>query len=549
MRNGIRNHIVNIIMPSVIFSAIVGVITGGVVFAFRVISEEIIMLSERIFTFANTHLWATPLVVAGAVLIAFAVSLCLVYSPHSKGGGIPTAVALMRGLITFHWLRNLIFVFASALFSYLCGIPLGNDEGPAVQMGTAVGSGTTHLFAKKHQAWERYLMTGGATAGFAVATCAPISAVLFGMEEAHRRISPLLLMSSITSVIGGMGTLRLLCVLTDRLDLLTLFHLPRLYTLPLRFIWISAVIGLLCGGFAYLLALFTLRVRKILHKTPKKMHPFLKLAPIFALVAMLGCFFYEHHVIGTGHHLIEDLVMHREAWYIALVLLLVRGVLVVLANDVGATGGLFTPLLVFGALIGSVTADALIALGVLHEAYFPLLVIIGMASFLSASVRIPITATVFALEVFGGLSNTLPILSAVLISYVIVEAVGVTSINEIAMEREIHKHYKGKTRHVVDVRLVAMPGSFAIGKEPRDVLWPAFCHVLSVRKGEAEKDSYEGGVIKEHDILRLNFTTYDPEATARELCAILGEQEVYHGDADVRSETGGPRLSEKALKR
>ena len=105
MRKGLRKHVAQIILPSVVFSAIVGALTGAVVFAFRLISEEVILLSARIFGFADTHLWAVPLVVLGAVAVAFLVSMCLVYSPHSRGGGIPTAVALMRGLITFHWLR------------------------------------------------------------------------------------------------------------------------------------------------------------------------------------------------------------------------------------------------------------------------------------------------------------------------------------------------------------------------------------------------------------------------------------------------------------
>ena len=157
MGKRIQTHITNIIVPSVVLSALVGVVTGALVFAFRVISEEVILLSERIFAFAHTHAWGVPIVGAGAVLAALLVSLCLTYSPHSRGGGIPTAVALLRGLITFHWLRNIIFVFASALLSYLCGIPLGNDEGPAVQMGTAVGSGTSLVGGKKHRGWARYL--------------------------------------------------------------------------------------------------------------------------------------------------------------------------------------------------------------------------------------------------------------------------------------------------------------------------------------------------------------------------------------------------------
>ena len=196
MKVGIRKHVVNIMLPSVVLSILVGAITGALVFAFRVISEGVIELSRRIYLFAGENPFAIAPIVAGAVLVAFLVSLCFVYSPHSRGGGIPTAVALMRGLITFHWLRNIIFVFTSALFSYLCGSPLGNDEGPAVQMGTAVGSGAGRLL--RQRGWERYLMTGGATAGFATATCAPIAAVMFGLEEAHRRITPLLLLVNYT---------------------------------------------------------------------------------------------------------------------------------------------------------------------------------------------------------------------------------------------------------------------------------------------------------------------------------------------------------------
>ena len=541
MKVGIKKHIVNIVMPSVVFSMLVGAITGAIVFAFRVITEQIIEISHGIYTFAGEHPWAIPIVAVGALAVAFLVSLCLVYSPHSRGGGIPTAVALMRGLITFHWLRNIIFVFTSALFSYLCGIPLGNDEGPAVQMGTAVGSGTSRLL--RQRGWERYLMTGGATAGFATATCAPIAAVMFGLEEAHRRITPLLLISSITSVLSGMVTLRFCCYLTGKDELMSLFGFRLSEVLPLSRLWVAMLVGVLCGIGAYLFAKLTLKLRTVLHKTFKGLHPFFKVAPVFALVALVGCFFYES--IGTGHHLIKALIEHRMVWYLALAILLVRAVLVILANDAGATGGLFTPLLVFGALIGSMSAELLIAIGVLDEAFFPLLVVIGMASFFSASVRTPLTAAIFAVEVFSGLQNLLPIFVAILISYMIVEIIGVTSINEIAMEREIHREHKGKRRKTVDVALTALPGSFAIGKEPRDILWPAFCHVLSVREGEQdERDSYEGGAIRENNILRLNFTTYDEEATAAELCAILGDQPIYE-NAYIETDAEGMKLSER----
>lgn len=522
----LKHKIQNILWPCVVFAGVTGMITGVIVFAFRVISEGVIEVSHHIFAFAHENPVFAPLVVLGAVGAALLVSLCLTYSPHSRGGGIPTAVALIRGLITFHWLRNIIFVFTSALLSYLCGIPLGNDEGPAVQMGTAVGSGTARVLGKNHRAWERYLMTGGATAGFATATCAPVTAVLFGLEEGHSRFSPLLIMSSVSSVLCGMGTLELLCFLFGKSSALFLFTIEA--RLPLSLIWVVIPVGLLCGGFAYLFGECTHAIRGLLHKKLKKWHTFFKVAPVFAVVAIIGCVYYE--AIGTGHHLIEALLHNHVAWYTALILLVVRSLLVILSNDVGATGGLFTPLLSFGALIGSVIAEVLVALGLLDGQYFMLLVVVGMASFFAASVRTPLTAMAFAIEALSGFGNVLPIFLGVIIAYVMVEAVGANSINEIAMEREIHRENAGKTLHVLDLTVEAMPGSFAIGKEPRDILWPPSCKLLSVKQENADRHFYTGGHIHENDVLHLNLTTYDLDGTADALCALLGEQEIFDGD-------------------
>ena len=119
---------------------------------------------------------------------------------------------------------------------------------------------------------------------------------------------------------------------------------------------------------------------------------------------------------------------------------------------------------------------------------------------------------------------------AVAISYVMVEILGAASINEISMEREIHHENRGKQLHVLDVTVRALPGSFAIGKEPRDILWPPSCTLLSVKEASADKHFYTGGAIRENDVLRLNFTTYDLERTTGLLCHLLGEQEICDED-------------------
>ena len=66
------------------------------------------------------------------------------YAPESRGGGIPTAITILRGIVPFHWIKRLLSVFASAILTSFCGVPLGN-RGPSVQAEMAVGRGSPCL--------------------------------------------------------------------------------------------------------------------------------------------------------------------------------------------------------------------------------------------------------------------------------------------------------------------------------------------------------------------------------------------------------------------
>lgn len=81
-------------------------------------------------------------------------------------------------------------------------------------MGTAVGDGIIKGLGKeKHRGWRRYIMTGGASAGFSIATASPISAILFAMEELHKHFSPILLSVASISVISAQLTAKALSML------------------------------------------------------------------------------------------------------------------------------------------------------------------------------------------------------------------------------------------------------------------------------------------------------------------------------------------------
>ena len=129
--------------------------------------------------------------------------------PEVKGGGIPRSEGVLRGVLSFHWLRTLIGTFLGSMIGFVCGVPLG-CEGPAVLMGTAIGAACVS-FSKKRSAWERYVMTGGAGAGFAVATGAPLSGILFTLEEVHKRFTPMLIISVSVTVLTATFVNRFLC--------------------------------------------------------------------------------------------------------------------------------------------------------------------------------------------------------------------------------------------------------------------------------------------------------------------------------------------------
>ena len=200
----------------------------------------------------------------------------------------------------------------------------------------------------------------------------------------------------------------------------------------------------------------------------------------------------------------------------------VRAILLMVANNLGVTGGLFVPSLTFGAIIGSLCARVFTELGLLPEEYAPILVIVGITAFLSAFSRIPITAVVFAIEAMNGLINILPIALGATISYAVIEIAGIHSFNDLVIETKVKAESKGKTPHLVDTNFVIKPEAFVIGKEIRDILWPPTCVITSVRKNQ-NSDTHSP-FLEEGDILHLHYRTTNPEHTFQKLEDLIGKQ-------------------------
>lgn len=505
------------VLACLLLSLLTGIITGGIIFVFKTAATVVIHFSERIYLGATGRYDIILLMLLGAILLGLISALIAKFLANCSGGGIPTSIAILRGMMEFRWLRNVVSVFFSALVTFFGGVPLGT-EGPSVQMGTAVGRGAIRVFAKKQTCWDRYIMTGGACAGFAAATTAPLTAIFFAFEEAHRRFSPMIFMSAASAVISGTVTIDLLDgVAGNEAPFFSSFSLPNL---PTKSIYVAAIIGIVSGVAAIIFTLLYRRLGDLIKNGLAKLSIFVKIPAVFVLTVISGLLLPD--TIGSGHSLTESLLSKSEIWYMVLICFVIRAILLILANNSGVTGGLFLPTLAFGAIIGSLLANTMISLSLLDEKYYTLCVVIGIVSFLGASSRTPIMAMAFSAEALGGMTAFLPIALGVTLSYIIIEVVKVPSFTDSVVENKVSAYHNGKKHLLVDTSFTVQKGAFAIGKELHDLLLPPTCVVTSLRKADLKG---EHTTISEKDILHLHYTTIDAEDTFKKLEALFGEQE------------------------
>lgn len=517
MHNRLCNHIKNLLLPCLLFSMAAGFISAILVTAFKLAAEWVIHLSGNLYGSVRENPVWIPILILGAAAIGLVASFIHSVSRSCRGGGIPTSVAAIRGIVNFNWVKTIILLPFSALLTFLCGLPLGT-EGPCVQMGTAVGDGIMKCFgSEKHKGWRRYIMTGGASAGFSIATASPITAILFSMEELHKHFSPMLLTVASISVITAEVTVQILA--SFGIGSGELFHLPEMAAIPPKMLFAPLLVGLVCGVASILFIKFYHTVDKLMHTVLKKLSVKIVFPILFACVSVVG--FFMPDVLGTGHSLTEAMFNPRSIWYVLILVFLIRAAVMMVSNTGGVTGGVFLPTLAFGGIIGSLSAEGMIALGLIESEHYLLMVVLGITAFLGATSRIPVTACVFALEALGGTHNILSVIIAATVAFLTVELSGLEDFTDTILEAKTRSIHKGKASKIIIVPLTVSEDAFAVGKEIRDVLWPNSCVVVSFERAKKNfgKPGIGGG-----DVLTVRYKTYDPEASADEFKALVGEQ-------------------------
>ena len=516
-----KSYVINLLMPALVFGFITGTVTSVVVTLYKLCAKHIVYFSEIAYSYFREHLYFLPLILLCVLGLSFLLAYTYKKVPNIKGGGIPTAVGILRGIITFRWLRTLFGVFTLSLSSFLFGVPLGT-EGPSVQMGTAIGRGSVYIFAKKRRAWDRYSMTGGACAGFSVATGAPISGILFAVEEAHQRISPTIVIVASSSVLFANITSKILSPLVGVSE--ALFEIPSLSALEISYYWLPLVIGVIVGVLSLLFLYYYRALDKLHDKVLSRVPYWVKLFTIFALTITFGLVSFSF--VSTGHHLTLELFEGDGTIMLLIAILLVRATLTLGANVSGVTGGTFVPILALGALVAAIIGKCFLACGLNPNLYTTVLVL-GITACIAGCMKMPLTAVIFSLEALSCYENILPVIITAFVAFLITELFGVKSINDTVIELREDFEDDGKEKTVVDTYVTVQNGAFAIGKQIRDIFWPRNLFVLSLKHTTSgtEIDKHGGKEIREGDVLHIRYSTTDDLATLEELFAIVGKQD------------------------
>lgn len=506
--NETKRHIISYTFPALMFGALSGAISAAVITIYKWLAKHSVEISEKAYHILNKKPAFLPIAIAILFIATFILSRVYNKEPNLQGGGIPTSIGAMRGYFSLHPLKNTVGVFLLSLLSFIIGIPLGT-EGPSVQMGAAIGSGLTKASPKKLRAWERFSMTGGASAGFSVATGAPISAILFSIEEAHQRVSPIIVFISIISVLSASIVSNVLSPIFDVQK--SLFSLSNFNEASLDKLWIPLVTGLFMGIFAVAFLKGYTFLHRLYEKIFKHVSQRIRIFSAMLLTLILGLISFSF--ISTGHHFAVSLFASSPTLLMLIAIILVRSVLTLNANLNGITGGIFLPLLAIGAAASALLAKGLTFLGMSQE-YVPFILALGICSSVAGMMKMPLTAILFAIEALGLSDNILSVIITAAIAFSIPEMIGENSIGEHVLKNRIKGLSIGKKNKHGEMTVEVESGSFAIGKDVRDIFWPHGVYVTSIEHIQ------KGQLFNIGDKLLISYNTNDFERMEKELFAI-----------------------------
>ncbi|WP_017662905.1 chloride channel protein [Baaleninema simplex] len=350
------------------------------------------------------------------------------FAPQATGSGVSHVKAELASPQLNHqgFTLNLRLAAVKLLSTILVagsGLALGR-QGPTVHMGAALAASMSRWIPTS-PTYRRQTIAAGAAAGLAAGFNAPISGMLFAIEELLHDVSSLTLGTVILASFVGAVVSRILGGENWDLNLELTASLAQFSALDIPFLLLLGIAtGVLSGWFNRGIVASLELNRRLPFGLPGRIA--LAGAISGAAIAALPAPFRDstglREFISTGEAGIE----------IVAVALVVKFVLTLVAYGSGASGGLFAPTLVLGSALGRLV-------GLSSQTLFDIgdpttYALAGMGAFFGAVAKVPITAIVIVFEITTDFNLVLPLMIVSVTAYVVAEQVSSGSLYDRLLE-------------------------------------------------------------------------------------------------------------------
>jgi CIC family chloride channel protein len=391
-----------------ILSVFIGIFSGLAVVCFRFAIGWC-----RIYLLGSGTVLTPVRLVLAPTLAGLAIAVLVIHVfPLARGSGVnqtKAALFIYNGEIP---LRTAVGKFITAALAIGSGHSLGPED-PSLQIGASLASALGRRM-KLSRDRMRLIAPVGAAAGLAAAFNAPISAVLFVIEEVIGRWTAGILGSVVLSAVSSVVVMRWF------LGSESMFRIPPVQLERPSELIAYSILGVV-GGLASVIfssGVGALRPRfKAMPRWTQYFQPAIA-GLLIGIIAVLGA----PQVMGAGYEYIDEAMHGQFTWQFLALLAGLKIVATLLSFVSGTPGGMFAPTLFIGAMLGAAVGGAehwlLPHLTVSPGTY----ALVGMGVLFAGFLRAPMTSVFMVLEVSGNYSIILPVIIANTIAYVISRA-------------------------------------------------------------------------------------------------------------------------------